>query len=62
MPSKTLLGQVATFMESLHLSYDEVVHRIPYRVMLLMLKDKQHVCYGDVWDEVSEEEYFRNRK
>ena len=42
----TLLGQVASFMDTLHLTYDEVVYKIPYRNLLLMQKDKLHVVYG----------------
>ena len=61
MPSKTLIGQVATFIENLHLTYDEVVRGIPYRVLVLMLKDKQHTCYGEVWEEVDEEEFFKGK-
>ena len=54
-----LLGQIASFMENLHLSYDEVVYKIPYRNMVIMQKDKLHTVYGDVMEEVSEEEYFK---
>lgn len=43
-------------MECLHLSYHEVVSVIPYRVLLLMSKDKQRVAYGEVYHEVTEEE------
>lgn len=57
--NETLLGQVATFMESLNLSYAEVVDVFPYRYLLLMARDKQHVAYGDVWEEVDEAEFFR---
>ena len=46
-------------MENLHLSYAEVVDVFPYRYMLLMAKDKQHVAYGEVWEEVDEAECFR---
>lgn len=52
----TLLGQIASFMDSLHLSYNEVVRVIPYRNLLLMAKDKQRVAYGEVYHEVTEEE------
>lgn len=48
-------------MESLHLTYREVVHEIPYRNLLVMSKDKQHAVYGEVMQEVSEEEFFRTR-
>ena len=57
--NETLLGQVATFMENLHLSYADVVDVFPYRYLLLMAKDKQHVAYGEVWEEVDEAEFFR---
>lgn len=56
--NETLIGQVATFMENLHLSYHEVVEVIPYRYLLMMAKDKQHVAYGEVWEEVDEAEFF----
>ncbi len=56
-----MLGQIASFMESLHLTYREVVHEIPYRNLLVMSKDKQHAVYGEVMQEVSEEEFFRTR-
>ncbi len=46
-------------MENLHLSYDEVVYRIPYRNLQIMMKDKMHTATGDVFREVSEEEYYR---
>jgi len=50
---------VATFIENLHLSYAEVVEVIPYRHLLLMAKDKQHVATGEVWVEVDEAEFFK---
>lgn len=57
------MGQIATFMESLHLTYREVVHEIPYRNLVIMSKDKQRVVYdGEVMQEVTEEEFFRERK
>lgn len=57
------MGQIATFMESLHLTYREVVHEIPYRSLVIMHKDKQHTVYdGEVMQEVTEEEFFRERK
>ena len=33
-------------MESLHLSYHEVLHEIPYRNLIVMQRDKLHPCYG----------------
>ena len=49
-------------MESLHLSYDEVINGIPYRTLLLMCKDKQHSTDGEVWEEVDENEFFGSDK
>ena len=40
-------------MENLHLSYDDVVYRIPYRNLLIMQKDKLHVVYGDKIENVT---------
>lgn len=54
-----MLGQIASFMENLHLSYDEVMYKIPYRNMVIMQKDKLHTVPGEIMEEVSEEEYFR---
>ena len=42
-----LLGQIATFRESLGFSYDEVVRRIPYQNLLVMQMDKLQVKSGD---------------
>lgn len=33
-------------MESLHLSYEEVVYKIPYRNLVIMQKDKLHTVYN----------------
>ena len=49
-------------MDSLHLSYQEVVKEIPYRNLLLMAKDKQRVACGDVMYEVTEEEFGTSKK
>lgn len=56
-----LLGQIASFMENLHLSYDEVVNQIPYRNLVIMQKDKLHTAYGEVMEEMSEEEFFKRK-
>jgi len=56
------LGQIATFMDTLHLSYREVVYEIPYRNLVIMSKDKQRPVYGgEVMEEVTAEEYFRRK-
>lgn len=43
----TMFGQMATLMESLHLTYKEVFEEIPYRVLMLMSKDKLRPLTGD---------------
>lgn len=43
-----MLGQIASFMESLKLSYHDVVYEIPYRNLLLMQKDILHAVTGDL--------------
>ena len=48
-------------MEVLHLSYDEVVFKIPYRNLIIMQKDKLHTVYGEVMEEVSEDEFFKTK-
>ena len=56
-----MLGQIASFMENLHLSYKEVFEVIPYRNLIIMQKDKIHTVSGEIMKEVSEEEYFRDK-
>lgn len=45
---ETMIGQIATFMETLKLTYNEIVYRIPYRNLLLMQKDILHQVTGDL--------------
>lgn len=45
MGNDTLFGQIATFIESLHLSYDDVVYRIPYQNLVMMNSDKLKESY-----------------
>ncbi|MCD8265992.1 MAG: hypothetical protein LUC33_02445 [Prevotellaceae bacterium] len=45
-------------MDTLGLTYDEVIDRIPYRNLLIMQKDKLRVCYGEKLVEVTEAEMF----
>jgi len=49
-------------MENLHLTYKEVLEDIPYRNLVIMQKDKLHVASGDVMREVTDAEFFKNRK
>lgn len=54
-----LLGQIATFQESLHLSYHEVLDGIPYRNLIIMQKDKLRTLYNsEKMVEVSDDEFF----
>lgn len=57
-----MLGQVASFMESLHLTYDEVLNKIPYRTLVVMQRDKLHTVYGDVKKEITENELLAKGK
>lgn len=57
-----LLGQIATFQESLHLTYHEVLDEIPYRNLIIMQKDKLRTLYNsEKMVEMSDEEFFRNK-
>nr|DAK78502.1 MAG TPA: hypothetical protein [Bacteriophage sp.] len=49
-------------MDSLHLTYDEVVNKIPYRNLIIMQRDKQHEVYGDVVKKISGKELAKRRK
>ncbi len=51
--NECMLGQIATFMEGLALTYEEVVYKIPYRNLLLMQKDKLHICTGTKIEKIS---------
>lgn len=53
------MGQIASFMENLHLTYKEVLEEIPYRNLVIMQKDKLRTATGDVMQEVSDSEYFK---
>ena len=54
-----LLGQIATFQESLHLSYHEVLDEIPYRNLIITQKDKLIPLYNsEKMVEMSDEEFF----
>lgn len=56
------MGQIASFMESLHLSYYEVTENIPYRNLIMMQRDKQHEVFGDVVKKVSGKDFAARRK
>ena len=48
-------------MESLHLSYKEVVYDIPYRNLLIMQKDKLRTCTGKKKVQISGKEMAARR-
>lgn len=56
-----LLGQVATFVDNLHLSYREVVYEIPYRNLVLMQRDKLRASYGERVEHVTGSELAARR-
>ncbi len=49
-------------MDVLHLTYDEVVYKIPYRNLVIMQKDKLRTCYGEKMEEISDSDMFKGRK
>lgn len=46
--NETILGHIASYMESLHLTYKQVYEEIPLRNLVLMQKDKLHESSADV--------------
>lgn len=58
-----LLGQIATFQESLHLTYHEVMEEIPYRNLIIMQKDKLRTLHNsEKMVEMSDDEFFKEKK
>lgn len=55
------MGQVATIIENLHLSYDEVVNKIPYKTLMIMQKDKVQAVTGDMVIKVSGRSFAERR-
>lgn len=60
--NNTIHGQIATFMENLHMTYNEVFEVIPYRNLILMQKDKLHTVYGDLLVETSARDRIKYKK
>lgn len=57
-----LLGQIATFQESLHLTYDEVLDKIPYRNLIIMQKDKLRTLYNsEKMVEMTDDDFFKEK-
>ena len=60
--NKTIIGQVATFMENLHLNHKEVFEEIPYIGLLLMSADKLRVEYPKEGKEGDEKEVLSGKE
>lgn len=56
-----MFGQIATYMDTLHLTYTEVWGTIPIRNLILMQKDKLHEATGDIVKETTGREIFERR-
>ena len=57
-----MFGQIATFQESLNLTYDEVLDKIPYRNLILMQKDKLRTLYNsEKMVEMTDEDFFKEK-
>jgi len=48
-------------MEGLHLTYDEVINKIPYRNLVVMQHDKIHIAYGTIVKKSSGKEMMKRR-
>jgi hypothetical protein len=57
-----MLGQVASFMENLHLSYQEVIYEIPYRNLVIMQRDKLHSVTGTKVTKVNGKDMASRRR
>lgn len=55
-----MLGQIASFAESLHLTYEEIVDKIPYRNLIIMQRDKMHIAYDGKRQEVDDSYFFKS--
>ncbi len=60
--NECMLGQIASFMEALSLTYDEVVYKIPYRNLLVMQRDKLHPLTGVKINKTSGKEMAERRR
>lgn len=57
-----MIGQIASFIENLHLSYYEIFEVIPYRNLIIMQHDKLHTVYGDKVEHQSGESMAQRRR
>ena len=56
-----MFGQIATYMENLHLTYSEVLEVIPYRNILAMQQDKLREATGELTQKSSSQEVIGNK-
>lgn len=56
-----MMGQIATIMENLHLSYKEVVDEIPYRTLMMMQADKVRILTGTIVKKMSGKDFASRR-
>lgn len=57
-----MYGQIASFLDTLHLSYDEIVNKIPYSVLIVMQRDKlETVEKGEVKEEIPGREMIKRK-
>lgn len=61
--NNNMMGQVASFIENLHLSYNEVLNEIPYPVLLMMSSDKLRTLSPDekIIRRMSGQEFMKRR-
>lgn len=61
--NNNMMGQVASFMENLHLSYYEVLNEIPYPVLLMMSSDKMRSLSPDekIVRKISGQDFMERR-
>ena len=48
-------------MDSLHLGYDEVVYKIPFRNLIIMQRDRLRVVYGEKVHQVSGKDMVKRK-
>lgn len=58
----TFLGQIASFMDNLQLTYTEVFEVIPYRNMVMMQRDKLRTVTGEKVNKISGKELAKKRR
>lgn len=52
---------MATFIDALHLTYKEVFEEIPYRNLVIMMKDKQRIATDGIVKKTTGREMMERR-